>query len=244
MDKSKQYELLGAPPASSSQQLTAHPSIPRPVSAYLQDAAQDTRGENEGTQSLHKGNKRATHAELKRSNEGTQHALLLPSFQPLVTSLRATRLLRHDNRVGRQDHVTGPEDSNTAPNILESAGGWNSTSAQSCRSCHAVVMTTAQDPALAPVQPPTTGLSCAAWYDWPQAVPLQGLPALGQMDIASQQCTLQRRAYVQSTLESYRSLSSYLYLDTQSPLPSFFLVLRYTIQLFHCHQTTPLTAHC
>lgn len=206
MDKSKQCELLGAPPASSSQHLTAHPSIPRPVSAYLQDAAQDTRGENEGTQSLHKGNKRATHAELKRSSEGTQHALLRPSFQPLVTSLRATRLLRHDDRVGRQDHVTGPEHSRISgrlefylsPILQKLPCG-----------CH--------DHSAGP-----SACSCAASYDWPQAVPLQGLPALGQMDIASQLRTLQRRAYVQSTLESYRSVSSYLYLDTQSPLTSFF----------------------
>ena len=35
---------------------------------------------------MHKCNKRATQAELKRSNEGTQHALLLPSFEPLMTS--------------------------------------------------------------------------------------------------------------------------------------------------------------
>lgn len=71
------------------------------------------------------------------------------------------------------------------PNILESAGGWNSTSAQSCTSCHAVVMTTAQDPALAPVQPRTAGLRpslCRAflpsgrWTLLPNSVPRSAGP--------------------------------------------------------------------
>ena len=235
MVKSKQYELLQAPPASSFQQLTAHPSHPTPCLS-LPTRCCTRRGENEGTQSLHKGNKRATHAELKRSNEGTQHALLLPSFQPLVTSLRATRLLRHDDKGGearpchrtRRFHHHTPQHSRISgrlefylsPILQKLPCG-----------CH--------DHSAGP-----SACSWAASYGWPQAVPLQGLPALGQMDIASQQRTLQRRAYVKSTLESYISLSSYLYLDTQSPLPSSFLVLRYTIQLFHCHQTTPLTSHC
>jgi len=50
------------------------------------------------------------------------------------------------DRVGRQEHWSQVQKIPTPhPNVLESVGGWNSTSAESWRSWHGVVMTKAQE---------------------------------------------------------------------------------------------------
>jgi len=191
--------------SSASQQFsTPHcpPVSPTLSQAYLQDAAQED----------------VKTKVLSRCTSATSELLRQSSSAPMkgrsthCSSPHSSRLWHHKGHQAAPPWRTGwggktnSQDQKIPsrhPNILEPVGGRNSTSAESWRSWHGVVVTKA----LALVEPRTTGL---------------GHPSGGPS-------SPQAAGYIDTFITT-------IFFST--------LVLRHTVQLFHCHKTTPLTSRC